>query len=112
MPVGQACAKPHNEVLLNSLLGALLTEGLIAPGALLDAGTFNGEWACYIADKFRQRAVYAVDPLASNVALVERLARRGRPNLHTLVGGLADETRQIVYTGITKFGYVSGMHRF
>lgn len=56
------CARPLQEVLFTSIVGGLLTEGVVPNGSLLDVGANRGIWACYLASVAPSRTVHAIDP--------------------------------------------------
>ena len=66
--------KPKTEPLLNSILAGLLNENRLPPGSIVDAGAFDGSWALWMAFRWPDRRVHAVDPLASNVNIIRRQA--------------------------------------
>lgn len=92
-PQEAACVKPATEVLLHSIVASLLSECRLPAGAILDAGAFNGEWACYWAGIDRSRLVFAVDPDVANVEYMKTTFSAMHPNLQPMVGLLGERTR-------------------
>ena len=69
-------AKPLIEMMANSLLGGVISEGSLPPGSVVDAGAWKGDFALWCA-KLSRRVVHAIDPTEKNVRFLERLAQRG-----------------------------------
>lgn len=89
-----ACDKPGFEVQLNSIVASLLLENRLPPGDIVDAGAFNGEWACYWATVARStadpnRTVIAIDPDQANIDYM-RNEYQLLPNLRPVIGLLSD----------------------
>lgn len=83
------CAKPPNELLLNSIIVGLLQEGRIRNGSLVDAGAADGRFACWYAKHAKDRIVHAIDPDEQNVKRMH-IAFKPYPNLHPMHGALSD----------------------
>ena len=88
-----ACLWDGFEILFRSLLAALLLEGSVPRGSVLDAGAQQGHEACLFSESAPGRLVHAMDPAIGNV---ERIRSRygDRPNLLASHGALASETAQ------------------
>lgn len=80
----------RHESVFRRLTGALLTEGFVPPGSVVDAGAAQGEEACYYATRAPDRVVHAVEPLSGNVMRIRRaIASQAFPrNIELLHGGL------------------------
>lgn len=93
-------AKPLIEMITNSLLGGLISEGSLPPGSVVDAGAWKGDFALWCANQSR-RVVHAIDPTERNVQFLTRLAQRG--GLSGLVqathGGLGSKLHTIHVKG-------------
>ena len=85
-----ACFWDGFEILFRSLLAALLLEGSVPHGSVLDAGAQQGHEACLFAESAPGRLVHAMDPAMGNV---DRIRSRygNRPNLLPAHGALASE---------------------
>jgi FkbM family methyltransferase len=92
----RVCRRPETETLFTSLMGALLSQGLVPPGAILDAGAWEGGWACYYASLDRSRRVLAVDPDPYLVDRMRRLYHRRHSNLVPVHGALSERPAPIV----------------
>ena len=93
-------AKPLIEMMTNSLLGGLISEGSLPPGSVVDAGAWKGDFSLWCANQSR-RVVHAIDPTERNVQFLTKLARRG--GLSDLVrpthGGLGSMLQKIHMQG-------------
>ena len=89
MSARRACNSPGTEVILNSIVGALIEEGRMPTGAMIDAGANQGEWACFYASVVRDnRTVFAMDPMEANVRRIwnRYVLKAGLRNLQPSVG--------------------------
>ena len=84
------CPPPTTEVMLNAIIGGLLAEEMMPPGAILDAGAAEGLFACFYATIAPNRTVIAIDPAQKNVLHIDKLReKRELPNLQSLHSGLS-----------------------
>lgn len=79
------------EPLFRALVGSLFAEGLMPPGAIIDAGANSGEDACFYAER-TGRIVHAIDPLLTNIRFMQQ-SFGFLPNLLPEVGGLGSARR-------------------
>ena len=84
------CPRRRWETLFASIIGGLLRENSIPPGAIMDAGANTGTEACYFALHAPDRTVYALDPVPANVRHMERHYGGSFPNLMPKVGALGE----------------------
>ena len=75
----------RHELRFNSIVGELFSRQHLPAGGVVDAGAHTGENACFYARLAPGRRILAVDPVESNVAVVDS---RGLPNVRTLHAGL------------------------
>jgi FkbM family methyltransferase len=103
--------KPPYEVMLNSIVAGLMTEGNIPNGSIVDAGAQYGRWACYYAAIAPTRVVHAVDPNPKWVAhMRQRYTLRKLPNLQALHGGLSNQSSSVYSRAAARGG--SSIHVF
>ena len=41
------CPAPKQEVILNAIISGLLAENRLQEGVIVDAGAYDGSWACF-----------------------------------------------------------------
>ena len=85
------CPLPNSELLLNTIVSGLLSEGRMPAGSVLDAGAHMGRWACYYATAARNRKVWALEPVATNVEHMRSYYVPSLPNLRPMHGALGSE---------------------
>ena len=83
-----AADNPESEVVFNALTRALLREGTVPPGAVLDVGANDGSWTRMYAKTAPSRKVHAVEPLYANVQHIQRTHVSASPNIVVTHGGL------------------------
>jgi FkbM family methyltransferase len=81
--------KPETEPIVNAIVAGLINERRLLPGSIVDAGAFDGTWALWVAERWPQRAVHAIDPLAKNV---HSLKRRAPSNLRAFFAALGHKS--------------------
>ena len=86
-----ACPRPPTEVLLVSLVAGLIREGSLPSGAIVDAGAYTADFACFFAELDPKRLVHAVEPSLGNFRTMNRFAT-SIPNLVPLHGGLGSHS--------------------
>ena len=107
------CPLPNSELLLNTIVSGLLSEGRMPAGNLLDAGAHMGRWACYYATAARSRKVWALEPVATNVEHMRSYYVPSLPNLRPMHGALGSEAKT-VDSGLRPAGIrtqIGGVHR-
>ena len=107
------CPLPNSELLLNTIVSGLLSEGRMPAGSLLDAGAHMGRWACYYATAARSRKVWALEPVATNVEHMRSYYVPSLPNLRPMHGALGSEAKT-VDSGLRPAGIrtqIGGVHR-
>ena len=85
------CPRPQHELMLTSIIGSLLREGSMPPGAIVDSGAFQGWWACYYAEQDPSRIVFAIEPDEANVIGMRERFRRV-PNLRAVHAALSEQS--------------------
>ena len=93
------CPIPATELLFNSMVGALLRDGLLREGSLLDAGANNGAFACWYASLDPRRPVHALDPSPRHVQAIRSEFAARQPNLQAEVRGLGGATGLVMRRG-------------
>ena len=91
------CPPIWKESIFRSIIGGLFAEGLVPPGSVVDAGANSGEEACYYAER-SGRTVHAVEPIASNVAHIEKKYGAHLHNLKAMQGGLGSQNRLVFHS--------------
>ena len=91
------CPRPKYETILTSIVGGLINEGRMPPGAIIDAGAFMGEWACFYAQQDRKRHVIALDPDLWLVHHMRRTYGSSHPNLNPMHGALGASSISAVH---------------
>lgn len=71
-------------------MGGLFNEGRVPPGSIVDAGAFEGEWACFYAQQDTSRTVHAIDPDAWLVHKMQSSYGESHPNLVPRHGALGE----------------------
>jgi len=107
------CPLPNSELLLNTIVSGLLSEGRMPAGSVLDAGAHMGRWACYYATAARNRKVWALEPVATNVEHMRSYYVPSLPNLRPMHGALGSEAKT-VDSGLRPAGIrtqIGGVHR-
>ena len=107
------CPLPNSELLLNTIVSGLLSEGRMPAGSVLDAGAHMGRWACYYATAARSRKVWALEPVATNVEHMRSYYVPSLPNLRPMHGALGSEAKT-VDSGLRPAGIrtqIGGVHR-
>ena len=107
------CPLPNSELLLNTIVSGLLSEGRMPAGSVLDAGAHMGRWACYYATAARNRKVWALEPVATNVEHMSSYYVPSLPNLRPMHGALGSEAKTID-SGLRPAGIrtqIGGVHR-
>ena len=65
------------------------------PGAVIDAGAYKGQWACFYAQQDRSRPVVALDPDLWLVHHMRRVYGSTHPNMQPRHGALGETSRTI-----------------
>ena len=94
-PARNKCPLPNSELVLNTIVAGLLSEGRMPGGSLVDAGAHMGRWACYYAAAAPNRVVHAIEPMSNNVEHMGSYYRPSLPNLRPMQGALGDVQRVV-----------------
>ena len=98
--VGRCPGGPKTETILNAIVSSLIWERRLSPGVILDAGAFDGTWACFYAQVAAEaapspssvRPILAIDPDEANV---ESMRRFGVSNLFPMMSMLGNRSAHI-----------------
>ena len=83
---------PPLERLFASVVQALLVQGLMPAGSIVDAGANDGREACFYARVDSKRIIHAVDPLQRNVDSIG-IAKARYANIRPQLGGLGQVSK-------------------
>lgn len=91
----RVCPLPNSEIIMNTIVSGLLSEGSMPNGSIVDAGAHMGRWSCYYAGSAPDRLVHAIEPAANNVEHMRTYYGPTHPNLRPKQGALGDAHREV-----------------
>ena len=103
------CGRDGHEVRFRAILLALLAEGRLPEGSVVDAGANFGHEACAFAEGAPTRRVHALDPSPQNVEFMREKYVPTRPNLLPRVAALGEHATRLRmrYSGAAHFADVT-----
>ena len=83
------------EPIFVAFLVGLLSEDLVPPGAMFDAGANHGVESCHFAAAASHRVMHSLDPVKKNVAAIRKRYATAMPNIMPMHAGIGEHPASI-----------------